>query len=145
MKKIIFSLLCLLCCVSCSATNTNNTGGSNGTSSSSNSSQGDCNSGYTEQSNKFFSYCLSSSDSSDFKFLAITSYDCKSDSGSKVITSSNQSTYKNATITKLCLDGVCPAKPDIEKQMSDISSSTKSVVLYLKTSSGKTTECTMEE
>ncbi len=104
-----------------------------------------CGYNYTEQSNKFFSYCVNNNNDSDVLFLALTSYECKSDGGSSLITSSNQASYKKYKIYKVCNDGVCPVNPNVATDIKQITSSTSSTVLYLRTPSGTTLNCTMED
>lgn len=132
----LFIIVFFFGCLSCA--NNNQQG-------SSDNNSGNCKSGYTEKSNKFFNYCVNNSKNSDILFLSLNGYTCKNDNGGSLITSSNESSYKNSTITKVCNDGVCPANPNIVTDIDEITSSTTSTSIYLTTTAGKTVHCTMEE
>ena len=142
MKKLVFTFILagiyyLLSCSPSKGDQTANQG--------TGSDDGTCGYNYTEQSNKFFYYCVNNNNDSDILFLSLTSYECKSDNGASLITSSNQASYKKYRIYKVCNDGVCPVNPNVATDIKQINSSTSSTVLYLKTSSGTTLNCTMED
>ena len=141
MRKVFWCMLSFLTMVSisCSA-NTNQQG-----TTQNDSSSGDCKSGYIQNSNKFFYYCVNKNKSSDILFLSLNGYNCMKDNGSSLITTSNESSYKNASITKICNNGICPVKSDVATDIKDIDSSTTSTSLYLTTTTGKNVNCTMSD